>query len=157
MPPQSQPQGNPGMSPEILEAMRRRQMGAPAPALSQVSPGAAQSQPLPAPATPSSLNQASGVPQASPQAPAQKFQAQDRKDLIVQALVEQLGNENKLDKEKQKMAEAQPSAPMGGGMPLTGSFSVSPGYEQPMPVSQMQSNYDSGMGKDYSGLNNYGR
>lgn len=161
---------NPGLSPEILEAMKRRQMGAPAPALNQTSPGAAMSQPLPPPMPQSEMTQASapsGPPTGQP-AQTPKFQAQDRKDLIVQALVEQLDNDNKLDKEKSKMATAQPSpmpeAPMGGGMPYAyqkpmggGNFSMSPGYEQPMPVNQMQGDYESGMGKDYSGMNNYGQ
>lgn len=146
---------NPGMSPEVQQAFARRQMGAtPTPALNQMSPQAAGAPPVPPPMPQSEMTKAS----APPQAPAQKFQAKDRKDLIVMTLVEQLKNDNKLDKEQATMAQPSPM-PMGGGYPPVsgGGFSMSPGYEQPMPINQMQSDYGNGLGRDYSGLSNYGR
>jgi len=162
---------NPGLSPELLEAQRRRSQGNPSPALNQMSPGAANASSLPQPATPSSLTQASAPGGEAPAMP--KFEPQNRKDLIVMSLIEQLKNDNKLDKEKMKMATqpmpepaqasvAPPSQPTQTQAPQTpsmggGGFSLSPGIQQPMARNQMQGDYGSGMGKDYSGLNNYRR
>ena len=162
---------NPGLSPELLEAQRRRSQGNPSPALNQMSPGAANASSLPQPATPSSLTQASAPGGEAPAMP--RFEPQNRKDLIVMSLIEQLKNDNKLDKEKMKMATqpmpepaqasvAPPSQPTQTQAPQTpsmggGGFSLSPGIQQPMARNQMQGDYGSGMGKDYSGLNNYRR
>jgi len=134
-----------------MQALQRRGAGAGAGQLSQVSPQAPMANPVPQPANPSSLNKASAPPtEQAPKMP--KFEPQNRKDLIVSALVEQLKNENKLDKETadmgaQPVPQAQPAMPQGGGV------SLSPGYQQPMARSQMQA--DSGFG-NYSGLNDYG-
>jgi len=152
---------NPGLSPELLEAQRRRSQGNPSPALNQMSPGAANASSLPQPATPSSLTQASAPGGEAPAMP--RFEPQNRKDLIVMSLIEQLKNDNKLDKEKMKMAtqpmpepaqasvapppQAVPQAqPQGGG-----GFSLSPGI-QPMARNQMQGN-----NQNYTGLSNYGK
>lgn len=154
---------NPGLSPAVQEAFARRQQGAPTPAMGQVSPGAAMANPVPQPMPQSQLTQAS-APQGAPTGEAlkaPKFEPQDRTDLITLALIEQMKNDSKLEKEKTKMAESQPSPqpsqpPVGGGSPI-GGFSLSPGFTQPMAVNQMQGNYQNGMGKDYSGMNNYGK
>ena len=152
---------NPGLSQSVQQAIQRRQE--PQPALSQVSPQAAMANPVPQPATPSSLNQASAPPaEQGPEMP--KFEPQNRKDLITLALIEQLKNDNKLDKEKMKMAtQPQPEpaqasvAPPAAPKPATpqggGNSSLSPGFGQPMARMNMQ---DGGIG-DYSGMNNYGR
>jgi len=141
---------NPGLSPAVQQAMQRRSGS---PALSQVSPQAPMANPVPEPANPSSLNQTSAPP--SEQAPKlPKFEPQNRKDLIVTALVEQLENENKLEKEQMKMAQqpapepAPMQAPVGGG-----ATQLSPGFNQPMAKSSMQSDYGFG---NYSGLTGYG-
>lgn len=149
---------NPGLSREVQIAMQRRQQGTPSPALGQVSPQAANAPQMPAPMPQGEMTGESAPPTSKPvQAP--KFEAQDRKDLIVLSLIEQLKNDNKLDKEKSQIAPpAAPAQPAPNAMGMGGgSFSMSPGFEQPMPVSAMQSNYQNGMGKDYSGLNNYGK
>lgn len=166
---------NPGLSPEIMQAMQRRQGGESSPALNQVSPGAPSAQ-LPPPVPQAGLTQAS-APQGPPagEAPAMpKFEAQNRKDLITLALIEQLKNDNKLDKEKAKMGQqpspepaqasvapppVAPAPPQGGGNGMSmnygmGGGELSPGFQQPMPVSAMQSDYGSG---NYSGMNNYGQ
>lgn len=153
---------NPGLSPEILEAMRRRQMGAPAPALNQTSPDAAMANQVQPPAPPSSINQASAPPSAAP-VKTPKYQAQNSKEMIVQALIEQLKNDNKLEEQQGQMPpQPAPAAAMGGGgaqyayqkpMGGGGSYSMSPGYAQPMPKMSMQSDYSQG---NYTGLNNYG-
>jgi len=157
---------NPGQSQSVTDAIQRRQQGGSSPALNQVSPGAAMANPLPQPIPQSQMTQASApVGAPTPEAPRMpKFEPQDRQDLITVALIEQLKNDAKLVKEQGKaaagetqqpptpQAPAQP-APMGGG---AGSFSLSPGFEQPMATSQMQSNYGSGMGSDYSGMSGYG-
>lgn len=166
---------NPGMSPEVMEAMARRQGGESSPALQQQSPGAPSAQPMPAPIPQGDMTQASGPQGAvTPEAPSMpKFEPQDRQDLITLALIEQLKNDGKMLKEQGKMAAGTPQTPpapapqagaaMGGGggmsynyqRPMGGGgngFSMSPGYDsQPMARSQMQ-----GSG-DYSGMNNYGR
>lgn len=153
---------NPGLSPAVQEAFARRQQGAPAPAMGQVSPGAAMANPVPQPLPQSQLTQASapqGAPTGAPATP--KFEPTNAHELVVSALVEEMKNNTKLEKEKLKMAQVQPAPqpapqtlpPMGGGTP----FSLSPGFTQPMAVNQMQGNYQNGMGKDYSGMNNYGK
>ena len=146
-------QENPGMSPAVQAAIQRR-AGTAQPALSQMSPGAAQPNPVTQPVNPSEINQAS----APPAAPQQKFQPQDRRDLIVMSLTEQLKNDNKLEKEQIKMqgtpAPTSSPAPQNSGMGTGGSFDLSSGFEQPMSPRQMQSNYPQ---KDYTGLNNYGQ
>lgn len=174
---------NPGLSPAVQEAIQRRQQGNPQPALNQVSPQAAMAQPMPQPATDSSLNKSS-APQSMPQ---EKWTPTNQDDAIVAALIEKMKNNDKLRKEQATMAaQPSPQPGQGGGGYLEhkipklmsegypqkqavaiaysmkergkgGGFSMSPGYEQPMAVNQMQSNYQSGMGKDYSGMNNYGR
>lgn len=150
---------NPGLSPEVQQALARR-MGQPpvAPTIGQVSPQAAMQNQVMQPMNPSEVNAASSPPNVSPNQTSQKFEPTDRKDLIVQALVSQLENENKAEKQ-----QAQLGAAMGGGnpypmtKPMGGGFSMSPGYEQPMPISQMQGDYQNGMGRDYSGMGNYGQ
>lgn len=154
------------MSQAVLEAIRRRQQ---TPALNQASPEAAMANPVPQPMPPSEMTQASAPPEAQP-VKAPKFEPQDRKDLIILALTEQLKNENKAEKQQADMTppapEAPTPAPMGGGMPNNmggcgykknmgggGAYSLSAGYDQPMPVNQMQDTYQ----KDYTGLNNYGK
>jgi len=162
---------NPALSPEITQAMQRRQQGSSTPAMQQVSPQATTSNPVPQPATSSSLNQDSAPSAEAPTMP--KFEPQNRKDLITMALIEQLKNDNKLDKEKMKMAvqpqpepaqssvapppQASLQQPTTGGMGGGGqnsTFSLSPGFNQPMARNQMQGNYLSG---NFSGLNNYGK
>lgn len=143
-----QTQGNPAMAPAVQEAMQRR-AGSPG-GLNATSAQAPMANPMPQPSTPSSLGEAPSMGQGSqgsePKAP--KFEPQERKDLIVLALIEQLKNDNKLDKEKSQIP-AQPSQP-SPAMPSMGGGSLSPGF-QPMARSQMQ-----GSG-DYTGLNNYGQ
>lgn len=95
---------NPGLSPEVQEALQRRGMTGGSPALNQMSPQAATANPITPPATPSSLNQAS-APQASQ---PQKFEPQSQDDIIVSALIEQLKNNGKERKEQ---------VAMGGGKP----------------------------------------
>jgi len=139
---------NPGLSPEVQAAIQRRQ-GA-QPALNQVSPGAASATGIPAPTSQSDMTQASAPSGQAPSMP--KFEPQDRIDLITVALVEQMKNDAKLEKEKGKVARGEtqspppapapapaPQAPQGGG---TGMFN------QPMPRSKMQG--------DYTGLSGYG-
>ena len=153
---------NPGLSREIQEAIKRRQAGASVAASQQVSPQAATIHELPQPAIESEMTKAS-VPKQT--APVQKFQPTNAHEAIVAALIEQLKNDNKLDKEKMKMATqpmpepaqasvAPPSQPTQTQAPQTpsmggGGFSLSPGIQQPMARNQMQGNY--------SGLNNFGR
>lgn len=175
---------NPGLSPEVQQALARR-MGQPpvAPTIGQVSPQAAMQQQVMQPMNPSEINAASSPPNISPNQTSQKFQPADRKDLIVKALVEQLENENKADEQRAQLYAAM--QPMGGGSQYMsqkipklmsegypqkqavaiassmqnngGGYGLSPGYPQPMPISQMQPDYMGGMGKDYSGVNNYGK
>ena len=149
---------NPGLSPELLEAQRRRSQGNPSPALNQMSPGAANASSLPQPATPSSLTQASAPGGEAPAMP--KFEPQNRKDLIVMSLIEQLKNDNKLDKEKMKMAtqpmpepaQASVAPPPQATPPQAPQQPMGGGIGQPMARNQMQGNY---LGGNFSGLNNY--
>ena len=147
---------NPALSPEIQAAMQRRQGAPSTPALNQVSAQAPTAQ-VPQPMPQSQMTKAS-APQGSSNAQP-KFQPTNSHEMLVSALVEEMHNGTKLEKEKQKMS-SQPApaapAPMGGGSGMSG-FRMSAGYDQPMSVSQMQSNYNSGMGQDYSGMNNYGK
>lgn len=153
---------NPAMSPAITEAYKRREQGNPQPIMNQTSSQAPMANPVPGPMPISDMTQASSPPDTKPVSQP-KFQPQNQNDLIVMALTEQLKNNNKLEKQ-QSQIPAQP-APQGGGMtkipnhmmPMGGGFSMSPGFEQPMPVSQMQGDYANGLGKDYSGLNGYGK
>lgn len=151
---------NPALSPEIQQAMQRRQQGQPTPALNQVSPQAPTSNPVPQPMNSSEMNKASS-PQGTPAPQQPKWQPQTQDDLIVSALIEKMNNNDKLKKEQLKMSQ-QPM-PMGGGYPqkkstsMGGGFNLSPGFQQPMSVNQMQSDYAGGLGKDYSGLSNYGQ
>jgi len=149
------------MSPEIMQAMKRRDGGQTPP------PDAPISQPV-QPMPQGEMTQASGpAGAATPQAPKMpKFEPQDRQDLITVALIEQLKNDGKLVKEQGKAPVGAPQTPPAPQQPAPapqgqamggGSFSMSSGFEQPMPVNQMQSNYGNGMGKDYSGLSGYGR
>lgn len=126
---------NPGLSPEVQEAMKRRQQGSGSPQLGQVSPQARMSGDMAQPSPMSELTKASAPPAKQP-----KFEPQDRKDIILQALIDQLDIENK----------SQEQQGMGGG-----GFSLSPGMEQPMSPAKMQGDY--GVAKDYSGMNNYGK
>ena len=151
-----------GMTPELNQAIARRAGQPGQPALGQTSPTAPTASPVPAPA-PLPPSQAS-APTDAQAVKMPKFEPQNRKDLITLALVEQLKNENKLDKEKAQLG-AQPSpepaqasaapqaAPSTGGGGVQG-FSLSPGFEQPMARNQMQGDYQAG---NYSGLNNYGQ
>ena len=108
------------MSPAVQQAMQKRSGS---PALGQVSPGAPMANPVPQPGNPSSVNQASAPSGQGAEAPVMpKFEPQNRKDLITMALIEQLKNDNKLDKEKMEMAK-QPS-------PEPAQASVAP---QPQP------------------------
>ena len=151
------PQPNAGMSRAVQQAMQRRSD----PALGQVSQGAAMANPVPQPSNPSDMTQAS-APADSAAVEMPKFEPQNRKDLITLALIEQLKNDNKLDKEKMKMATqpmpepaqasvAPPAPPAEPSMPQQ---PMGGGIGQPMARNQMQSNYNSGA---YSGLNNYGK
>lgn len=152
---------NPGLAPAVQAALQRR--GSSVPTLGQVSPGAAMANPVPQPMNPSEMTQASapsGTP--TPTAPTlPKFEPQDRTDLITVALIEQMKNDNKLVKEQTKMSQAapqpspQPAAP--APMPPMGGGGFSAAWSQPMATSSMQGNYQYGMGKDYSGMSNYGR
>lgn len=165
---------NPALDGNVQAALARRGLGSAGGqgALTQTSPGAAMANPTPAPMNPSDMTQASapsGTP--APTAPAlPKFEPQDRTDLITVALIEQMKNDNKLVKEQTKMAAAPAPAPspsqpaptmppsqnmppMGGG----GVWSTGSTWNQPMPKNAMQGNYQSGLGKDYSGMNNYGK
>lgn len=114
------PQGNPGLSPEILAAMQRRSQGTPAPQLQQQSPGAPGAPDMAPPIPPSQLNAASAPPQSPQQPPQQpEFAPQTQSDMIVMALAEQLKNNNKAEKQQAQMAAPAPSAqpmPQGGGM-----------------------------------------
>ena len=106
------PQGNPGMSQEIMQAMQRRAMGAGAPQLQQVSPQARAGQPIPQPVPQGEVNQAAAPQQARPQ----KFQPQDRRDLIIMALIEQLKLDNKLESQ-------------GGTPPMSNQFGMGGGTQ----------------------------
>lgn len=101
---------NPGMSPAVQQALQRRQQSTPM--MDQTSPQAPMQDQAPQPMNPSEMTQAAAPSQAQGQ-PAQKqpkFEPQTQEDLIVQALIEQLKNNNKLKKEQAKMAT-------GGGSP----------------------------------------
>lgn len=156
------------MSPEVLQALQRRS-GAPTPQLNQMTPGSAGAPDIPQPMPMSEMTQASAPPQSEP-VQQSKFQASNQDDAIVLALIEKMKNNDKLKKEQTQMAPQPapapqaPPSPMGGGGQSYhqynkggGGFSLSSGYDQPMPVNQMQSNYNGGLGKDYSGLSNYGK
>ena len=165
-----QPPSNPGQSAAVQAALARRGGSAAGQgALTQVSPGAPMQNPVPQPMNLSEMTQAS-APSGSPtpQAPtAPKFQPQDRTDLITLALIEQMKNDNKLTKEQAKMgatpAPSEPlmptepamTSPMGGGNEFSASWNQ-PTPSTSMPTSQKQSDYGSGMGRDYSGMSNYG-
>jgi len=148
---------NPGLEPEVQQAIQRRQ--GPQPALNQVSQGASNAPKMPPPTTPSQISPA---PQASQpqqaQAPAKpKYEAQNQDDLIVMALIEKMKTNDKMKKEQITMS-AQPAPQAGNSKPMGGSnFSMSSGFEQPMSVNQMQGDYNFGLGKDYSGVNNFGK
>lgn len=159
------PQSNPGLDPNVQAALQRRGLSAGGTgALTQTSPGAAMANPQPAPMDPAAMSQASaptGTP--APTTPP-KFEPQDRTDLITVALIEQMKNDNKLVKEQTKQAQASPQPapapapapampPMGGGKPTAPTWTG--GWSQPMATSQMQGGY--GMGKDFTGMNNYGQ
>lgn len=141
---------NPGMTPEVLDAIRRRSQ---TPQIQQVSPQARVANPVPPP--PQDLNKASSPPNA----PQPKFQPQTQDDLIVMALTEKLKNNDKLKKEETKMQIPQTPSPQamgGGGMHTMPGGSMMPDNmmgSQPMPRTSMQSDY---MGGGYTGLNNYG-
>lgn len=140
---------NPGMSPEVQQAIQRRQGSQPT--LNQRSPQAAQISPVPAPQDPS---KASSPQDAKPP----KYEAQNQDDLIVMALIEKTKNNDKFKKEQLEMnkqpAPQKPSSPpqaptppMGGG-----GFSLSPGFS--MSPMNKQSDYQGGR---YSALDNYGK
>ena len=145
---------NPGLSQAVQEAMQRRQG-----ALNQTSPQAPMANPVPQPATPSSLTQASAPTDTAP-VEMPKFEPQNRKDLIVLSLIEQLKNDNKLDKEKMKMAtqpmpepaQASVAPPPQATPPQAPQQPMGGGIGQPMARNQMQGNY---LGGNFSGLNNY--
>lgn len=166
-------QPNPGMSRQVQQALGRRQDAG---ALNQMSPQAAQANPVPAPAPQSSLNKASAPADRPPQQ-TQKYQAQNQEDLIVEALIEQLNNIQEERKDRAKMPpmppQGQPTpqvAPQGGayenmggcgynkggGYQNMGGFGYSSGFDQPAPVSVMQQQGDFYTGK-YDSLNNYGQ
>lgn len=125
---------NPSMSPEIQQAMARRQMGAPSPQLNQVSPDAAMQNSVPQPMNPSAM-----IASSAPPAPAGKpsYTPQNQDDMIVSALIEQLGNSHKLKKEQMKMSSGQMSAPQPPPTP-TQPMGDSFGQAPSMPTSQMQ-------------------
>jgi hypothetical protein len=172
---ESQPTANPAMNPAVQQALARRGIGSAAQgqgALTQVSPGAAMANPVPQPMNPSEMTQASapqgGPTPTAPQMP--KFQPQDRTDLITLALIEKMKNDGKMAKEQTKMgatpapapseAPAAPSTDMSTPLPMGGGSATTftSNWSQPsQSVSQQQSNYNYGMGKDYSGMNNYGQ
>ncbi len=107
--------GNPAMSPEVQQAMQRRQMGGSTPQLQQQSPQAPGQEVMP-PANPSSLGQPGPN---TPSAPSQKYEPQNQEDVIVQALIEQLKTTQKLKKETMTMG-------MGGDQPRTPAPSAPP-------------------------------
>lgn len=154
-------QGNPGLSPAVSAALQRRGLGVAGGqgALTQVSPQAPVQNPVSQPMSPSSLTQAS-APQGTP-APTTpitpKFEPQDRTDLITLALIEQMKNDNKLVKEQTKMAQSPSPAPTPSPVPMGGgSMNFPSGWSQPMATSQMQGDYNYGLGKEYSSINSYG-
>ncbi|MCP3681686.1 MAG: hypothetical protein GY861_03255 [bacterium] len=130
-------QSNPGMSPAAMEALRRRGgTNVQSPQLNQASPDTRMPNLAGQPINPSEV----GTP-AAPSAPKPEFQPQTQDDLIIMTLTEQLGRNNKLEKEKMKMAQpqeapstpqTQPSPPQQGGDVLSQPNS-SP--------TQQQSNY----------------
>jgi len=149
MPPQAQ--GSSGQQ-ALNAAIARRAQGDPSAQLNQQSQQVPGGQQMPPQMTPSAQGQAS-LPQGQP--PAQpKFQPQEREDLIVMALIEELKNSAKLKKEQaamqQPQASQQPQAPQGGGNGMTmgnrvNNFSTS--MTQPwsqgtsMSTNQMQRDY----------------
>jgi len=134
--------GNPGLSPEVQQALQRRQGGAPTPQLNQVSVGAAQGGQMPPPMAQSGMTQTS-TPPAPSQSGSQKYQPQNQQDMIVAALVEQLKSTNQLEKEKLKMSSGQVQSPQspastGGASGGTGATPESYLQAPSIPVSQMQ-------------------
>lgn len=160
-----QPISNPAMNPAVQQALARRGGAAAGQgALTQVSPGAPMANPVPQPMNPSEMTQASAPSGgATPTAPtAPKFQPQDRTDLITLALIEQMKNDNKLTKEQTKMGAIptppSPSTPAPEALPMTPGLPMGGGSAlQPMARMSMQGDYNSGLGKDYSGMNYYGK
>jgi len=100
--PTPQTSGNPGLSPAVQEYMKRAGTTQAQP----VSPDARVANPTDQPLPPSQVDPA-------PAAPKQEFQPATQDDLIIMSLTEQLGRNNKLEKEKMKMAAPQeaPAAP----------------------------------------------
>lgn len=111
------------MSQAVQQAMARRGMGGQTPQLSQVSEQAPMQNPVPQPEPASAANKQS-APQVS--APQQSYKPQNQQDMIVNALIEQLKNTNKLETEKMKMSQAQPSM---GAVPVAQT-------QQPIPAAQ---------------------
>lgn len=114
---------NPGMDPAVQEAIQRR-MGTPTPQLSQVSSGAAmQSGQMPPPMPQSEMTATSnppagaGIGASTGSVPSQKFEPQDKIDMIVMSLLEYLKNDQKLKKEEIQMSQVP--AIGGGGMGYT--------------------------------------
>jgi len=102
---------NPGLSPAVQAALARRNMGAPIPQLQQVSPSMPMASGTPpSPIPQSAMNKSSAMP-SQPKAPSQKYQPQNQSDMITQALVEQLKNNNKLEQQKLKVAQGQSIQP----------------------------------------------
>lgn len=114
---------NPAQDPAVMQALRRRGIGADAPQLSQVSSGAPMQNPVPQPMNPSDL-QGSSTPPAQPNAPSQKYQPTDKEGMVLSALAEFLKNNQNLEKEKLKLvqgrvpspASALPSIPSSEGL-----------------------------------------
>ena len=101
--PTPQTSGNPGMAQAVQDAMSRYGITSQA---GGVSPDARVANPTDQPLPPSQVDPA-------PAAPKQEFQPATQDDLIIMSLTEQLGRNNKLEKEKMKMAAPQeaPAAP----------------------------------------------
>jgi len=122
-------QANPGLSPAVQEAISRRGgTGGQSPQMNQVSPDARTPNVVSQPTNPSDI-QTAGVPST----PKQEFQPTTQDDLIILTLTEQLGRNNKLEKEKMKMS-TEPTTPQ---TPPQGD-ALAPNPSSPM---QQQGNY----------------
>lgn len=103
------------MSPAVAQALQRRGMGAGTPQINQTSPDARQANPVSQPTNPSDVQSIGQVPQVG----NQEFTPSTQDDLIVSALIEQLGRNNKLQKEQVAMGggvmPTQMNVPMVGG------------------------------------------
>ncbi len=128
---------NPSQSPEVAQAMARRQMGSPTPQLNQVSPDAAMQSAVPPP-----MNQSSMTGNSAPNAPTggapKGYTPQNQEDMIVSALIEQMKSHGKLKKEQMKIDSGQMAPPQAPQMPPTPPQGGGFGQAPSMPTSQMQ-------------------